>query len=140
MALNPATPCQGDLGSRPSMRRKRSLGVRAGLSPGSRAGSVSPRYRVPSGVGCNSKSGASPEIAYQRFMLIRSTQVGVIFVVETLSERPMRASNLAIVAVALVAACAHYVETSSPTETRWEQRDISELIAAIGPFDTTSIR
>ena len=52
----------------------------------------------------------------------------------------MRASNLAIVAVALVAACAHYVETSSPTETRWEQRDISELIAAIGPFDTTSIR
>jgi hypothetical protein len=52
----------------------------------------------------------------------------------------MRASHLAIVAVALVAACATYVEPTSPTIARWEGRDVSELIGAIGPFDTTSIR
>ena len=52
----------------------------------------------------------------------------------------MRTSNLAIFAAVLVAACAHYIETSSPTVVRWEGRDVSELIAAIGPFDTTSIR
>ncbi|HEV8553971.1 MAG TPA: hypothetical protein VGR65_11405 [Casimicrobiaceae bacterium] len=54
----------------------------------------------------------------------------------------MRMSHLAIFAVVLMAACAHYVGTSSPTVARWEarNRDISELIAAIGPYDTTSIR
>jgi hypothetical protein len=52
----------------------------------------------------------------------------------------MRTSHLAIFVAVLVAACAHYVETSSPTVARWEERDISELIAAIGPYDTTSIR
>jgi len=52
----------------------------------------------------------------------------------------MRTSHLAIFVAVLVSACAHYIETSSPTVVRWEQRDVSELIAAIGPFDTTSIR
>jgi hypothetical protein len=52
----------------------------------------------------------------------------------------MRVSTLAIFAFVLVAACAHYVETSSPTVTRWEGRDISELVAAIGPYDTTSVK
>jgi hypothetical protein len=52
----------------------------------------------------------------------------------------MRTSSLAILAAILVGACAHYTETSSPKTTRWEGRDVSELIGAIGPFDTTSIR
>jgi len=52
----------------------------------------------------------------------------------------MRTSHLAIFLAVLVAACAHYVETSSPTVVRWEGRDVSELIGAIGPFDTTSIK
>jgi hypothetical protein len=73
-------------------------------------------------------------------MLIASTQVGVIFVIDTPSEILMRTSHLAIFVAVLLAACAHYIETSSPTVARWEARDISELIAAIGPFDTTSIR
>ena len=49
-------------------------------------------------------------------------------------------SSLVILAAVLVGACAHYTETSSPTVTRWEGRDVAELIGAIGPFDTTSIR
>jgi hypothetical protein len=52
----------------------------------------------------------------------------------------MRTPPLVIFAVVLLAACAHYVETSSPTVARWEGHDVSELIGAIGPFDTTSIR
>jgi hypothetical protein len=52
----------------------------------------------------------------------------------------MRTSHLVIFVAALLAACAHYTETSSPTVARWEARDLSELIAAIGPYDTTSIR
>jgi hypothetical protein len=52
----------------------------------------------------------------------------------------MRTSHLTIFLAVLMTACAHYVETSSPTEVRWEGRDVSELIAVIGPFDTTSIR
>jgi len=53
----------------------------------------------------------------------------------------MRTSHLAIFAVVLMAACAHYnVETSSPAVARWEGRDVSELIGFVGPFDTTSIR
>jgi hypothetical protein len=52
----------------------------------------------------------------------------------------MRSSRLIILTVSLIAACATYVEPSSPTATRWEGRDVSELIAIIGPFDTTSIR
>ena len=51
----------------------------------------------------------------------------------------MRPSYLVIFVAVLVTACAHYVETSSSTVARWEERDVSELIAAIGPFDTTSI-
>jgi len=46
---------------------------------------------------------------------------------------------LIFVALAVVA-CAHYVEPSSTTAVRWEQRKVSELIGAIGPFDTTSIQ
>ena len=42
--------------------------------------------------------------------------------------------------VTLLVACATYVETSSSAVTRWEGRDISELITTIGPFDTTSIQ
>jgi hypothetical protein len=52
----------------------------------------------------------------------------------------MRTSFLVIFVAVLVAACAHYVETSSPTVTRWQERDISELIAAMGPYDTTSVK
>ena len=52
----------------------------------------------------------------------------------------MRTSHLAIFVAVLLAACAHYTETSSPTVTRWEGRDVSELIAAIAAFDKTSIR
>ncbi len=53
----------------------------------------------------------------------------------------MRSSRLIILAVTLVASCATYVVgPSSQTVTRWEGRDVSELIAIIGPFDTTSIR
>ena len=54
----------------------------------------------------------------------------------------MRTSSLAIFAAVLVGACAHYIETgkSSPTSARWQGRDVSELIGAIGPFDTTSIK
>lgn len=39
-----------------------------------------------------------------------------------------------------MAACAHYVETSSATIAQWKDRDISKLIDAIGPYDTTSIK
>jgi hypothetical protein len=52
----------------------------------------------------------------------------------------MRASNLAVLALLLAGACAHYVETSTPRTVRWEDRDINELIAAIGPYDTTSVK
>lgn len=51
----------------------------------------------------------------------------------------MKATYLVIFVIVSLVACAHYVETSSATVTRWEQRNVSELIAAIGPFDTTSI-
>jgi hypothetical protein len=57
-----------------------------------------------------------------------------------LLEILMRTSRLVILVAVLVAACATYVETSSSTVARWEERDISELIDSIGPFDTTSIR
>jgi len=52
----------------------------------------------------------------------------------------MRTWSLAVVAAVLAGACAHYVESSSPRVVRWEDRDISELIAAIGPYDTTSVK
>ena len=46
----------------------------------------------------------------------------------------------AIVLVVLLSACAsQQVEISSTTVTRWENRDVSELITTIGPYDTTSI-
>jgi hypothetical protein len=52
----------------------------------------------------------------------------------------MRSSRLVFLAVVLVAACATHVESSSPMVARWENRDISELITAIGPYDTTSVK
>jgi hypothetical protein len=53
----------------------------------------------------------------------------------------MRSSRLAFFSIALVAACATHIEgSSSPMVARWENRDISELITAIGPYDTTSVK
>ena len=52
----------------------------------------------------------------------------------------MRPSYLVIAVVVGVSACAHQIEISSTTVTRWENRDVSELSTAIGPFDTTSIQ
>ena len=52
----------------------------------------------------------------------------------------MRTSHVAILVALSLFGCAHYVETSSATITRWEQRDIDDLIEAIGPFDTTSVK
>ena len=51
----------------------------------------------------------------------------------------MRSSYLVLAVVVWVGACVHKIEISSATFTRWENRDVSELITAIGPFDTTSI-
>lgn len=52
----------------------------------------------------------------------------------------MRWSYLVTALVVLLGACAHQLEISSWSVTRWENRDVSELITAIGPFDTTSIQ
>src|SRR5436309_2528660 len=52
----------------------------------------------------------------------------------------MRWSRVILSVVISVAACAHYVETTSSAIAHWEGRDIADLIAALGPFDTTSIR
>ena len=54
----------------------------------------------------------------------------------------MRSSYLVLCIVVWVGACAHQteIETSSSAVARWEGRDVSELITAIGPFDTTSIK
>jgi hypothetical protein len=51
----------------------------------------------------------------------------------------MRSSYLVIAVVAMVSACATQLEISSTTVSNWENRDVSELIKAIGPFDTTTI-
>ena len=55
-------------------------------------------------------------------------------------EMQMRSSYLVLAAVLWVGACVHPIEISSATVTRWQNRDVSELIATIGPFDTTSIQ
>ena len=55
----------------------------------------------------------------------------------------MRSSYIVIAIVVWLGACAHKVEISSISSTsvtRWENRNVSELITAIGPFDTTSIQ
>ena len=54
----------------------------------------------------------------------------------------MKTFCLALLGIGALSACVHYAESSSTSTTiaRWEQRDVSELIVAIGPFDTTSIR
>ena len=53
---------------------------------------------------------------------------------------PIRSSYLVLATVLCVGACVHPIEISSATVTRWQNRDVSELIATIGPFDTTSIQ
>ena len=51
----------------------------------------------------------------------------------------MRSSYL-LLCVVCVGACAHQIEISSSTVKRWENRDVSELITAIGPYDKTLIQ
>lgn len=46
-----------------------------------------------------------------------------------------------MIALSLLGACTNYaVQPSSSTVARWEERDISELVDAIGPYDTTSVK
>lgn len=52
----------------------------------------------------------------------------------------MKTSFLVICTALSMVACAHYKDTSSATVARWQGHDVSELVDAIGPFDTTSIR
>jgi hypothetical protein len=54
----------------------------------------------------------------------------------------MRALNIPALSFVLLSACASYIVdgTTSPTVARWEARDIEELIATIGPYDTTSVK
>jgi hypothetical protein len=54
----------------------------------------------------------------------------------------MRALHTIAAVVVLLASCTTttYTAPSSSSVARWEHRDISELVTAIGPFDTTSIR
>jgi hypothetical protein len=56
------------------------------------------------------------------------------------AEDPMRISHLVSLTSIALAACATSVPSSSPIVVRWEGRDLSELIAAIGPYDTTSVK
>ena len=54
----------------------------------------------------------------------------------------MRSSYLVLAVVVFLGACAQFGASSpisSTIVTRWENRDISELITVIGPYDTTSI-
>jgi hypothetical protein len=52
----------------------------------------------------------------------------------------MRSSYLVLCVVVWVGACVHQIEISSSTVKRWENRDVSELINTIGPFDKTLIQ
>jgi hypothetical protein len=52
----------------------------------------------------------------------------------------MRSSYLVLCVVVWVGACAHQIEISSSTVKRWENRDVSELINTIGPYDKTLIQ
>jgi len=54
----------------------------------------------------------------------------------------MRRRSLVLIALSLLGACTNYavVQPSSATVARWDERDISELVAAIGPYDTTSVK
>ena len=51
----------------------------------------------------------------------------------------MRPSYI-LLCVVWVSACAHQIEISSSTVKRWENRDVSELINTIGPYDKTLIQ
>jgi len=53
----------------------------------------------------------------------------------------MRPSHLIVIAGMLTAACATPSgETKSTTIASWEGRDINELVAVIGPFDSSNAR
>jgi len=54
----------------------------------------------------------------------------------------MRASYIVLVMIVALASCTTTTvsSTSSSTIAQWQTRDISELVAVIGPFDTTSIQ
>ena len=52
----------------------------------------------------------------------------------------MRSSYLVLCVVVWMGACVHQIEISSSTSQRWENRDISELITTIGPYDKTLIK
>ena len=55
----------------------------------------------------------------------------------------MRSSYLLLTVAVCLGACAQFGASSSissTTVTRWQNRDVSELITAIGPFDTTTIQ
>jgi len=96
MDANPPRPLHGARHSRPSKRRTRSAGVLAGFSCNSRAGSPSQRYRVPSGVGGNARSGSSPEMRYQRPCASRANHSGAAGCVATgltILQRCLRAGD-----------------------------------------------
>jgi hypothetical protein len=52
----------------------------------------------------------------------------------------MRSSYLVLCVVIWMGACVHQIEVSSSTSKRWENRDVSELINTIGPYDKTLIQ
>jgi hypothetical protein len=55
----------------------------------------------------------------------------------------MRSSYLVLAVVVSLGACTQFgvsAPISSTTVARWQNRDVSELITAIGPFDTTTIQ
>jgi hypothetical protein len=54
----------------------------------------------------------------------------------------MRTSHIVLALIVSLVACSTTTtvsSTSSSTIAHWQTRDISELVATIGPFDTTSI-
>jgi hypothetical protein len=52
----------------------------------------------------------------------------------------MRSSYLLLASAVWLGACAQHLVISSTTVTRWQDRDVSELIAVIGPVDTSTIQ
>jgi hypothetical protein len=58
---------------------------------------------------------------------------------ETL-EPIMRLSYLLLASAVWLGACAQHLVISSQTVTRWQDRDIQELITVIGPVDTSTIQ
>jgi len=71
--------------------------------------------------------------------LYARVRLAVHFIVDMLAEKPVRALPL-VLAVSLAACTTYVLAPTSPTVTRWEGRSISELVTAIGPYDTTSVK